>query len=586
MSIVVIGATGNIGKPLVQELLSKGQTVVAVTRDTKKSSNLFGNNVNVKFAEVTDTKNAGQLEAALKGATKVAIIKPFAEYAVEFTQLYVNAAKKVGTVKHIVLLSGAGSSDATDANGMQKFLRAAEKVVESSGLTYTLIRPTFFHSNMLTSAAQIKRGEFSINSSLLKPQTTIDVRDIASAFAAVLTSDVASHAGKIYDLAAEESPLGYTDKIKIIQKFVPQTIHVTDITAEALASQLLSYGVPKWTVERLDDLSNIMKNGAPPNTHHLKQLTGKDGITFEQYIKENAEAFGNVTVVVGATGNIGVPLVNELADKHFVRAVTRNTKKNPFESKRFVKLIELKDTKDPAIVEHLLRGADNLVLIKPFDKEAISITEAYIAAAKKVGIKHIVLLSAFGANANTPFGMAKFQAKIEEIVEKSGISFTHVRPTFFHTNIFLSAPEMQHFGSFTDASNNGKQSLIDCRDIGSAIAAIVTTPGHAGKVYELSNEETPLTSPEKIEIINKYLKDHNKHIKYNLTSREQYIANLTSAGLDEFTKSNLVDLQDIITNGWGVNKNNTELRKLIGRPGITFEQWAKENIQEISQLVK
>jgi len=259
----------------------------------------------------------------------------------------------------------------------------------------------------------------------------------------------------------------------------------------------------------------------------------------------------------------------------------------PLKEKNFIKVIEIKDVKDKLAMQALLRGAEKLVLIKPFDKEAMPITQTYLEAAKNAGtVKHVILLSALGADTNSPFSIGKFQGNIEKLVEESGINYTHIRPVFFHSNILLSAYEIQHFGTFTDASKNGKQACIDTRDIASAIAVIATTPGHEKKAYTLAAEETALSSSEKIEILNKLLKEHNKHIKYNLVTREQYIANLNNTTLDEFTKGSLVDLQDIIAAGYGAPANSGDLKKLIGKPGITFGQWAKENINEFERLLK
>jgi len=335
MSIVVVGSTGNIGVPLVQELISKGHTVTAVTRDAKKSANLWGNNALVKLVEVTDYKNAAQLEAALKGAERLALIKPFEEDGIIITTNYTQAAKKVG-IKQIVLLSALGAGDDPNLAEMFKFQRTAEKVIEQSGLQYTHLRPSFFHSNFLGFAGSIKFGQFS-DPVLNKPQACIDVRDIASAFNTILTSDITKHHGKIYELSCEQSPSGYADKAKIIQKFIPQTIHISEVSVEAYISVLASYGLSKWHLDRISELNMFTRNGmgAPPNSHHLRDLIGRPGISFEQWAKENAEAFGTTTVVVGSTGNIGAPLVNELASKQFVRAVTRDAKKNPFEGKKF-----------------------------------------------------------------------------------------------------------------------------------------------------------------------------------------------------------------------------------------------------------
>jgi len=56
---------------------------------------------------------------------------------------------------------------------------------------------------------------------------------------------------------------------------------------------LKGYGIPQWNLDRLTELNNTIRAGfgAPPNTHHLKQLIGNDGITVRQFAEDHKKLF-------------------------------------------------------------------------------------------------------------------------------------------------------------------------------------------------------------------------------------------------------------------------------------------------------
>jgi len=288
MSILVVGGTGNIGAPLVNLLTKKGLNVSVATRD--KGKNPFTGNNNVTLVEIKDIKNKEEIDAATKGATKIALIKPFEQGVIDFVKAYAHSAKRTGTVKHIVLLSAIGANDAPAMSEFQKNQRYCEKAVEESGIPYTHLRPVFFYQNLLNFAGGIKSGHFS-DCTLNKPQIGIDTRDIASAFVTVLTTP--GHEGKIYELAAEDDARGYVDHCVIIQEFIPQTIRFHNITVADHIKALKGYGIPQWNLDRLTELNNTIRAGfgAPPNTHHLKQLIGNDGITVRQFAEDHKKLF-------------------------------------------------------------------------------------------------------------------------------------------------------------------------------------------------------------------------------------------------------------------------------------------------------
>ena len=151
-TVLVAGATGKSGPPLVKILTEQGYKVRAMVRDTAKAANL-GAGVEVVQADVTKPETLG---AALKGATYVistigatAPVPPNNPENVDFKGVanLVDAAKTAG-VKQFVLMSSVGAGDAKPDTMLNKVFGMVlmwkgkgEDHLRKSGVPYTVVRP-------------------------------------------------------------------------------------------------------------------------------------------------------------------------------------------------------------------------------------------------------------------------------------------------------------------------------------------------------------------------------------------------------------------------------------------------------------
>jgi len=289
--VVIVGATGNIGEPLTQ-FLSKGgkHRVRAIGRDTKKKfAETLGRLPNVELADVNDWKNAGELDAAVKGGDYLVIIKPFIQEMVQFTKNWADAAKSSGTVKHVLLVSAVGADVAAKKYKVAAEQRASEEAVEATGLAYTHLRPAFFHSNLLNYVSTIK-GQ----NALFLPWGThrfvgIDTSDIAAAFYFILKNPSA-HVNKGYTLNVRDKWNGH-EIAAFFSKALGREIKYIEIDEATFINNIKPH-VPEWLLNHLVELHQIVRNGdAEYEANDLKELTGRDGVSLLQWIYENKEAF-------------------------------------------------------------------------------------------------------------------------------------------------------------------------------------------------------------------------------------------------------------------------------------------------------
>lgn len=135
--ILISGATGNVGKELVEQLFDRGERIRVLVRDERKVAHL-GNQVE---RAVGDLDKPETLSAALRGVDRLFFVTPVTEQVVNLLK----AAKQAG-VKHVVKLS---TIDADRSIGPGKWHRQQEELVKSMGFAWTFIRPTMITVNTI-----------------------------------------------------------------------------------------------------------------------------------------------------------------------------------------------------------------------------------------------------------------------------------------------------------------------------------------------------------------------------------------------------------------------------------------------------
>lgn len=196
-------------------------------------------------------------------------------------------------------------------------------------------------------------------------------------------------------------------------------------------------------------------------------------------------------LVTGATGMVGSAVVNYLAQKSdvLVRAAVRTVAQaGKFETQN-VRPVEL-DLNRPETVDAAFVGVDKLFLLTPMDNRAVAMAHTLVDAARKHGIKHIVKMSAFGADVEPGIELGRLHREAELAIEESGIPWTHIRPNNFMQN-FLTyfGATVRSEGTIYLPLGEGRVSYVDARDIGAVAAEVLTTTGHDGQAYVLTGPE-------------------------------------------------------------------------------------------------
>jgi len=199
----------------------------------------------------------------------------------------VEAAKAAG-VKHIVKLSVWGAEG--DDFSFAKVHRPVEKAIEASGLAWTFLRPNGFMQNMANYNGETIRSQSAFYGGAGEARiSTVDVRDVAAVAVAALTQP--GHEGKAYSLSGPEA-LTSDEVAKKISAVVGREVRYVDLPADQLKGGMTGAGVPDFYADWLLDLNRYYReNRASRLTGDVKQVTGRDPISFDDYARDNAASF-------------------------------------------------------------------------------------------------------------------------------------------------------------------------------------------------------------------------------------------------------------------------------------------------------
>jgi uncharacterized protein YbjT (DUF2867 family) len=223
-TILVSGATGNLGQAVIVALRNKGIEVRAGGRDTQKLNAVGGNTV------VFDYANHSTLSAALQDVVGLFLVAPPLDgEAPAKLKPVIDTAKSRG-VRHIVFNSALGV-DAVE----QAPLRVCERYLMGSGVPYTIIRPNFFMENFSTGflAPMVKTGAIYLAADNAKTSfiSVVDIAEVAATvFAQALTS-------KEYDLTGPEA-LDHTQVAATISQVSGKRVAYQPIPEEAMLKGL------------------------------------------------------------------------------------------------------------------------------------------------------------------------------------------------------------------------------------------------------------------------------------------------------------------------------------------------------------
>ncbi|WP_314412685.1 NAD(P)H-binding protein [Streptomyces kroppenstedtii] len=269
MSIVVTGATGNLGRLVVEGLLEKvpADQVVAVVRNEEKAADLAARGVRLAVADYNAPET---FDSVFSAGDRVLLVSgnEFAKGRVAQHKVVLAAAKAAG-VALLAYTSAPGTLTAALADDH----RGTEAAILESGVTYTLLRNGWYNENYTENLAPVLEHGAVVQAAGEGRLSAASRADYAAAAVAVLTGE--GHENKTYELGGDTA-FGFAEYAAAVARATGKEIVYKAVPAETFKGILTGAGLPAPFAETLAGVDESIEKGELlVETGDLSRLTGR-----------------------------------------------------------------------------------------------------------------------------------------------------------------------------------------------------------------------------------------------------------------------------------------------------------------------
>jgi uncharacterized protein YbjT (DUF2867 family) len=276
--ILITGASGNVGREVLDQISQTGQPVRAAYQSHQKAADAPAGVETV----IVDFNRPDTLRAALIGIDRIFLVGPVAANLVELESKALEGIKRSG-VQHIVKLSAMGTRAAT----FPRQHAESEDRIKESGVPWTFIRPNGFMQNMVIYNARTVREQNAFYGSQVEGKVSqIDIRDVAATVVRVLLET--GNASKTYTLTGPEA-LSNSQIAEILSTVLGRQISYVNLPPGQMKQALLDAGTPEWNANGILDLEALYReNGASTVTADVQLVLGRRPTTYEEFARDYA----------------------------------------------------------------------------------------------------------------------------------------------------------------------------------------------------------------------------------------------------------------------------------------------------------
>ncbi|EYD76875.1 hypothetical protein Rumeso_01525 [Rubellimicrobium mesophilum DSM 19309] len=271
--ILVLGATGTVGAPLVAELVARGERVRAASR---RATEVPGAEA-VRF----DHFDPSTHEAAFEGVDRAYVLMPSG---------HLNVVETLGPIMDLAARKGVKvvfqSVFGVEADDSIPY-RQVELRLERSGVPFVILRPNWFMDNFHTYWGESIRRQGVVAVPAAEGRTSfIDARDIALAAAAALTSD--RFDGRAFNLTGPEA-LSHHEAAAVLSAALGRTVTYRPVDDETFVGIMTQAGVPEDYARFLAAIYYPVREGwASAVTGAVAELTGQEPRDLRAYARDHA----------------------------------------------------------------------------------------------------------------------------------------------------------------------------------------------------------------------------------------------------------------------------------------------------------
>jgi len=289
-----------------------------------------------------------------------------------------------------------------------------------------------------------------------------------------------------------------------------------------------------------------------------------------------------IMTVIGATGLIGSELIPLLSEAGVpVRAVTRDAAGAP--AHPGVAWIQA-DLADRLLLAPTLAGTSRLFLLTGNAPGFGDLQIKVVRAARELGVRHIVKLSALGASDHSKSGIGLDHWRVEQAIKEgpTSMAWTILRPHAFMQNWLGDVAEsVRQEGTIYSPIGDGQVPFIDARDISAVAAEVLTRPEpHLDKTYVLTGAQAVGFA----ELAEALTEASGRTVVYKPISMDEAAARMRSRGASERSIKAALALAAYQRAGGPTARVSEHVGQILGRPPRDVRDFARDHRDSFLQV--
>lgn len=280
-NVLVTGASGQLGRLVLEELLKKGHTkIIATTRKPETLADFAERGVTVRKASFDDPAS---LSSAFQGAERVLIISTDnIGNRISEHENAIQAAVKAGA-KRVLYTSMLNPDEAPVTFAFEH--AGTEDRIKKSGLEYTILRNNLYSEYLIPKLQHAIASGSIFGSGGDGACAYVTRTDCAKAAAAALLSSESGN--RVLDISGPKA-WTYSELAKFTSELVNKQVAYVDVSPEDLSTGLVGAGIPKPMADALASFDVSIREGYLKEVGSaVKDLTGTSPIDVSSYLKEN-----------------------------------------------------------------------------------------------------------------------------------------------------------------------------------------------------------------------------------------------------------------------------------------------------------
>ncbi|WP_433760864.1 NAD(P)H-binding protein [Nocardia sp. CA-135398] len=280
--IVVTGATGNIGRTLVQHLVAADEQVTAVSRGNRDIALPAG--VRHRRADLADPES---LSPAVENADALFLLLTGPQLVTGPDPARFIEVAATGGVKKVVLLSSQATGTRPGLASHAR-LHAFESALRRSELDWTILRPTGFFSNTYAWIETIRAEQMIAAPFADIALPAIDPGDIAEVAATVLRTD--GYSGRTYELTGPAA-ISPRQQAHAVEDALGTALRFVELTREQARSGMLRF-MPEDVADGTLDILGTPMPAEQQVSADVERVLGRPATSYAEWARRNRAIFG------------------------------------------------------------------------------------------------------------------------------------------------------------------------------------------------------------------------------------------------------------------------------------------------------